>query len=46
MIRLALPLIALSTVVIAAQSADMRTRAEVTNYEETSTYADVTRVIE
>ena len=28
-----------------AQSADMRTRAEITNYEETSTYADVTRVI-
>ena len=30
----------------AAQSADMRTRAEITNYEETSTYADVTRVID
>ena len=29
-----------------AQSADMRTRAEITNYEETSTYADVTRVID
>jgi len=28
-----------------AQSADLRTRAESTNYEETSTYADVTRVI-
>ncbi len=28
------------------QSADMRTRAEITNYEETSTYADVTRVID
>ena len=26
---------------MAAQSADMRTRAEITNYEETSTYADV-----
>ena len=25
------------------QTADMRTRAEITNYEETSTYADVTR---
>jgi hypothetical protein len=30
----------------AGQSADMRTRAEITNYEETSTYADVTRVID
>jgi len=29
-----------------AQSADMRTRAEISNYEETSTYADVTRVID
>ncbi len=29
-----------------AQSADMRTRAEITNYEETSSYADVTRVID
>ena len=29
-----------------AQSADMRTRAEITNYEETSTYADVTRIID
>ena len=29
-----------------AQTADMRTRAEITNYEETSTYADVTRVID
>jgi hypothetical protein len=28
------------------QSADMRTRAEITNYEETSTYADVMRVID
>ena len=31
---------------ITAQSADMRTRAEITNYEETSSYADVTRVID
>ncbi|HUQ87043.1 MAG TPA: M14 family metallopeptidase [Vicinamibacterales bacterium] len=29
-----------------AQSADMRTRAEISNYEETSTYADITRVID
>ena len=29
-----------------AQTSDMRTRAEITNYEETSTYADVTRVID
>ena len=28
----------------AGQSADMRTRAEISNYEETSTYADVTRL--
>jgi hypothetical protein len=32
--------------IAAAQSADMRTRAEISNYEETSTYADVTRVID
>ena len=31
---------------VAGQSADMRTRAEISNYEETSTYADVTRVID
>jgi len=31
---------------VEGQSADMRTRAEISNYEETSTYADVTRVIE
>jgi len=31
---------------VSAQSADMRTRAEITNYEETSTYADVTRIID
>jgi hypothetical protein len=30
---------------VTAQSSDMRTRAEISNYEETSTYADVTRVI-
>lgn len=29
-----------------AQSADLRTRAETSNYEQTSTYDDVTRVIE
>jgi len=33
------------TVSVAAQSADMRTRAEISNYEDTSTYEDVTRVI-
>jgi hypothetical protein len=32
--------------VLTAQTADMRTRAEISNYEETSTYADVTRVID
>ena len=31
---------------VEGQSADMRTRAEITNYEETSTYADVTRIID
>jgi len=36
----------LVTAAVSAQSADMRTRAEITNYEETSTYADVTRVID
>ena len=29
-----------------AQTSDMRTRAEISNFEETSTYADVTRVID
>jgi hypothetical protein len=38
--------LALSEVEGMAQSADMRTRAEITNYDETSTYADVTRVID
>lgn len=32
-------------VIVDGQSADMRTRAEISNYEETSTYEDVTRVI-
>lgn len=31
---------------LSGQSADMRTRAEISNYEETSTYEDVTRVID
>lgn len=31
---------------VATQSADMRSRAEISNYEETSTYADVQRVID
>ena len=35
-----------AVVTLGAQSADMRTRAETSNYEETSTYADVTRVID
>src|SRR5687768_13374677 len=34
------------TIAMTAQTADMRTRAETSNYEETSTYADVTRVID
>jgi hypothetical protein len=37
---------ALALSVVEGQTADMRTRAEITNYEETSTYADVTRVID
>jgi hypothetical protein len=36
----------LLTAGLAAQSADMRTRAEISNFDETSTYADVTRVID
>jgi Zinc carboxypeptidase len=39
-------LLCAGSVAVFAQSADMRTRAEITNYEETSTYADVTRVID
>ena len=39
-------MLAMSGVEGFAQSSDMRTRAEITNYEETSTYADVTRVID
>jgi hypothetical protein len=34
------------TAISSAQSADMRTRAEISNYEETSSYADVMRVID
>ena len=37
---------ALSALEASAQTADLRTRAEISNYEETSTYADVTRVID
>ncbi len=44
-VRIALALCAFS-VVVTAQTADMRTRAEISNFEETSTYADVTRVID
>src|SRR4051812_3661414 len=35
-----------ATTVMSGQTADMRTRAEISNYEETSTYADVMRVID
>lgn len=45
-LRVALILCTLATAIMTAQTSDMRTRAEITNYEETSTYADVTRVIE
>ncbi len=44
-VGIALAVIAI-TVTVQAQTADMRTRAEISNYEETSTYADVTRVID
>ena len=39
-------LVVAMTAMGSAQSADMRTRAEISNYEESSTYADVTRVID
>lgn len=44
-LRIALLLCTFSAV-MTAQTSDMRTRAEITNYEETSTYADVRRVID
>ena len=44
--RLTLLICALSATAMMAQSADMRTRAEITNYEETSSYADIERVID
>ena len=31
---------------VEGQTADMRTRAEISTYEETSTYQDVTRIID
>ncbi len=45
-LRFALILCSLSVAAMTAQTSDMRTRAEITNYEETSSYADVTRVID
>jgi hypothetical protein len=44
-IGIALAIIAVA-ITVQAQSADMRTRAEISDYEETSTYADVMRVID
>lgn len=44
-LRIALVLCTLSVTALTAQTADLRTRAEITNYAETSTYADITRVI-
>jgi hypothetical protein len=44
-LSIALVLCAL-TIEMSAQSADLRTRAEISNYEETSTYEDVTRIID
>src|SRR5574341_666229 len=46
MLRIVLVALISSSVAMTAQTADMRTRAETSNYEETSTYADVTRVID
>jgi hypothetical protein len=46
MLRVALIVVLGAAVALSAQSADMRTRAEISNYEETSAYADVTRVID
>jgi hypothetical protein len=45
-LRSAAALSALFFTTLGAQTADLRTRAEISNYEETSTYADVTRVID
>jgi hypothetical protein len=44
--RLTLLICALSAVSMMAQSADMRTRAEISNYAETSSYADIERVMD
>lgn len=44
--RLTLLTCVVFAVSMTAQSADMRTRAEITNYEETSTYADIERVMD
>ena len=44
--RLTVVLCAFSIAMTSAQTSDMRTRAEISNYEETSSYADVTRVID
>ena len=38
--------VCIMSALMTAQTSDMRTRAEITNYEETSSYADVTRVID
>jgi len=45
-LRTVAALSALLSTAPAAQAPDLRTRAEITNYEETSTYADITRVID
>lgn len=44
--RVVASLVAVALAAAAAQTSDMRTRAEISNYEETSSYADVTRVID
>ena len=43
--HIAFALIMVVSTTASAQQPDLRTRAEITNYEETSSYADVQRVI-
>ena len=43
--RVVFAIILTSTAGVSAQQPDLRTRAEITNYEETSTYADLERIV-
>jgi hypothetical protein len=38
--------LALSATIVAAQTPDLRTRAELTNYDETTSYTDVVRIVD